>query len=69
MSDIAIIGSGFSGLSAAAVLSQKGHSVTVYEKNNELGGRARKFKAKGYTFDMGPSWYWMPDVFDKFFSS
>ena len=68
MSDIAIIGSGFSGLSAAAVLSQKGHSVTVYEKNNELGGRARQFKAKGYTFDMGPSWYWMPDVFDKFFN-
>ena len=68
MSDIAIIGSGFSGLSAAAVLSQKGHNVTVYEKNNELGGRARQFKAKGYTFDMGPSWYWMPDVFDKFFN-
>ncbi len=68
MSNIAIIGSGFSGLSAAAVLSQKGHSVTVYEKNEELGGRARQFKAKGYTFDMGPSWYWMPDVFNKFFS-
>jgi phytoene desaturase len=68
MSDIAIIGSGFSGLSAAAILSQKGHKVTVYEKNNELGGRARQFKAKGYTFDMGPSWYWMPDVFDKFFN-
>ena len=59
MSDIAIIGSGFSGLSAAAILAQKGHSVTVYEKNAELGGRARQFKAKGYTFDMGPSWYWM----------
>lgn len=68
MSDIAIIGSGFSGLSAAAILAQKGHSVTVYEKNTELGGRARQFKAKGYTFDMGPSWYWMPDVFEKFFN-
>ena len=68
MSDIAIIGSGFSGLSAAAILAQKGHSVTVYEKNTELGGRARQFKAKGYTFDMGPSWYWMPDVFERFFS-
>ena len=68
MSDIAIIGSGFSGLSAAAILAQKGHSVTVYEKNAELGGRARQFKAKGYTFDMGPSWYWMPDVFERFFN-
>lgn len=68
MSEIAIIGSGFSGLSAAAVLSHKGHNVTVYEKNTELGGRARQFNAKGYTFDMGPSWYWMPDVFDRFFS-
>ena len=68
MSDIAIIGSGFSGLSAAAILAQKGHSVTVYEKNTELGGRARQFKAKGYTFDMGPSWYWMPDVFERFFN-
>ncbi|MBM55216.1 MAG: hypothetical protein CMB32_01510 [Euryarchaeota archaeon] len=56
MSKIAIIGSGFSGLSAAAVLSKQGHIVTVYEKNDELGGRARQFKANGYTFDMGPSW-------------
>ena len=68
MSNIAIIGSGFSGLSAAAVLSKQGHAVTVYEKNDELGGRARQFKANGYTFDMGPSWYWMPDVFEKFFN-
>ena len=68
MSKIAIIGSGFSGLSAAAVLSKQGHIVTVYEKNDELGGRARQFKANGYTFDMGPSWYWMPDVFEKFFN-
>ena len=68
MSKIAIIGSGFSGLSAAAVLSKQGHAVTVYEKNQELGGRARQFKTKGYTFDMGPSWYWMPDVFEKFFN-
>ena len=68
MSEIAIIGSGFSGLSAAAVLAQKNHSVTIYDKNECLGGRARQFKVKGYTFDMGPSWYWMPDVFEKFFS-
>ncbi len=67
MNDIAIIGSGFSGLSAAAVLAKNGQKVTVYEKNEKLGGRARQFKKQGYTFDMGPSWYWMPDVFDKFF--
>ncbi len=63
-----IIGSGFSGLSAAAYLSKKGYKVEVYEKNSTLGGRARKLKYKGYTFDMGPSWYWMPDVFENFFN-
>ena len=66
--NIAIIGSGFSSLSAACYLSKSGHKVTVYEKNDSLGGRARQFKEKGFTFDMGPSWYWMPDVFDKFFN-
>ena len=60
-----IIGSGFSGLSTAAYLSKAGHQVEVFEKNESLGGRARQFKAKGYTFDMGPSWYWMPDVFER----
>ena len=65
--NIAIIGSGFSSLSAACYLVKSGHKVTVYEKNDSLGGRARQFKAKGFTFDMGPSWYWMPDVFEKFF--
>ena len=65
--NIAIIGSGFSSLSAACYLAKSGHKVTIYEKNDSLGGRARQFKAKGFTFDMGPSWYWMPDVFEKFF--
>ena len=67
MRNIAIIGSGFSGLSCAASLSQKGHQVTIFEKNKTLGGRARQFTEKGFTFDMGPSWYWMPDVFERFF--
>ena len=66
--NIAIIGSGFSSLSAACYLAKAGHNVTIYEKNDTLGGRARQFKAAGFTFDMGPSWYWMPDVFDKFFN-
>ena len=66
--NISIIGSGFSSLSAACYLAKAGHNVTVYEKNEKLGGRARQFKAKGFTFDMGPSWYWMPDVFEKFFN-
>ncbi len=69
MSKIAIIGSGFSGLSAAAYLSAAGHEVHVFEKNASIGGRARQLKTdSGYLFDMGPSWYWMPDVFEKFFS-
>lgn len=65
---IAIIGSGISGLSAAAYAAAEGHSVHVFEKNAGPGGRARQFKTEnGYTFDMGPSWYWMPDIIDNFF--
>ena len=60
---VVIIGSGFSGLSTAAYLAKAGMNVTVIEKNKEIGGRARILQAKGYTFDMGPSWYWMPDIF------
>jgi phytoene desaturase len=69
MKTIAVIGSGFSGLSAACHLAKAGYSVTVFEKNSTPGGRARKFEAQGFTFDMGPSWYWMPDVFEKFFAA
>lgn len=65
---IAIIGAGFGGLSAAAYLSRDGYDVTVFEKNDQPGGRAIVYKSKGFTFDMGPSWYMMPDVFDDFFS-
>lgn len=64
-----VIGAGFSGLSAASFLAQAGFTVKVLEKNATPGGRARKFEAEGFTFDMGPSWYWMPDVFDKYFDS
>jgi phytoene desaturase len=64
-----IIGAGFSGLSAASFLARDGFEVTVIDKNSIPGGRARKFEAEGFTFDMGRSWYWMPDVFDKFFGS
>ncbi|HCK22140.1 MAG TPA: phytoene desaturase [Bacteroidetes bacterium] len=62
-----VIGSGFSGLSAACELAHQGHQVTVVEKNESAGGRASVFRDKGFTFDMGPSWYWMPDVFEWFF--
>lgn len=65
---IAIIGSGFSSLSAAAYLAKKKFKVHVYEKNKTFGGRARQLKKQGFTFDMGPSWYWMPDVFEKYFA-
>lgn len=65
---IAIIGSGFSGLSAACYAAKDGHEVHVFEKNGTAGGRARQFKTEnGYTFDMGPSWYWMPDIIADFF--
>ena len=65
---VIIIGSGFSSLSSACYLSKRGYQVEVFEKNDSLGGRARQFKKDGFTFDMGPSWYWMPDIFEKFFN-
>ena len=65
--NICVIGSGFSGISSATYLASQGHNVYILEKNSKLGGRARQFSAKGFTFDMGPSWYWMPDVFEKYF--
>lgn len=64
---IAIIGSGFSALAAACYLSKEGNHVTVYEKNSTVGGRARQLKREGFIFDIGPTWYWMPDVFERFF--
>ncbi|MFN0214115.1 MAG: phytoene desaturase family protein [Saprospiraceae bacterium] len=68
MKKVVVIGSGFSGLAAACCLASDGFNVTVLEKNDSLGGRARQFSAKGFVFDMGPSWYWMPDVFESFFA-
>ena len=65
---ITIIGSGFSAMAASCYLAKSGHQVTVYEKNASIGGRARQLKKEGFTFDMGPSWYWMPDVFERFFA-
>lgn len=66
--NIAIIGSGFSALAASCYLAQAGNTVTIYEKNSSIGGRARQLKKEGFTFDIGPTWYWMPDVFERFFS-
>lgn len=69
MKKVAIIGAGFSGLSAAAYLAKNNFEVDVYEKNESAGGRARQIKTdNGYVFDMGPSWYWMPEVFEEFFN-
>ncbi len=63
-----VIGSGFAGLSAASFMAKAGWDVTMLEKHMQTGGRAQKFEAAGFTFDMGPSWYWMPDVFERYFS-
>lgn len=63
-----VIGSGFASLSAACYMAKAGWDVSMYEKNDSVGGRASQFKKDGFTFDMGPSWYWMPDIFDKFFA-
>ncbi len=63
-----VIGAGFSGLAAAATLAKSGYQVDVLEKNESVGGRARVFKKDGFTFDMGPSWYWMPEIMEGFFN-
>jgi phytoene desaturase len=64
---VVVVGSGFAGLSAASVLASKGYRVRLLEKNSEPGGRARVLSEAGFRFDMGPSWYWMPDVFEQYF--
>ena len=65
---ITIIGSGFSSLAASCYLAKEGYNVTILEKNSTVGGRARQSIKDGFTFDIGPTWYWMPDVFEKFFA-
>ncbi len=67
MKKVIVIGAGFAGLAAAATLAKEGYEVTVLEKNETAGGRARRWQSQGFTFDMGPSWYWMPDVFERYF--
>lgn len=66
--DVIVVGAGVSGLSAASVLSKLGKKVLVLEKHQIPGGRARKFEHEGFTFDIGPTWYWIPDVFEQYFS-
>ena len=66
--NISIIGSGFSALAASCYLAKEGYEVTIFEKNKTIGGRARQLKKDGFTFDIGPTWYWMPDVFERFFA-
>ncbi|GAA5225097.1 phytoene desaturase family protein [Membranihabitans marinus] len=66
--NIHIIGSGFSSIAAACYLAQQGCQVTILEKNDGIGGRASVYKKDGFTFDMGPTWYWMPDIFERFFA-
>ena len=67
--EIIVIGSGFAGLAAAALTAKAGHRVSLIEKNDQPGGRARVWKQDGFRFDMGPSWYWMPDVFEDFYTT
>jgi len=64
---IIVIGSGVSSLSSATYLSKYGYQVTILEKNKDFGGRVRQLKSNGFIFDLGPSFYWMPDVFEKYF--
>lgn len=65
---VIVIGAGFAGLAAATKLASEGYDVTILEKNSVAGGRARLFEQEGFVFDMGPSWYWMPDIFERYFA-
>src|SRR5689334_23683732 len=65
---VIVIGAGFSGLAASALMAKEGYNVTLLEKNDQPGGRARVWEKGGFRFDMGPSWYWMPDVFENYFA-
>jgi len=65
---IIVIGAGFGGLAVANLLARDGFSVTVIEKNSQAGGRAQVWREKGFVYDMGPSWYLMPEVFENYFS-
>ena len=65
MVKVKVIGAGYSGLSVATCLADKGFQVEIIEKHNQCGGRSRMFEAEGFKFDMGPSWYWMPEVFEN----
>ena len=65
---IHVIGSGFSSLSASCYLAKQGYQVKVLEKNTSVGGRARRLEKDDFIFDIGPTWYWMPDVFERFFA-
>ncbi|MEM9023358.1 MAG: FAD-dependent oxidoreductase, partial [Bacteroidota bacterium] len=67
MGKAVVIGAGFAGISAASCLAHRGWEVQLLEKNASPGGRARQYTTQGFTFDMGPSWYWMPDVFEQYF--
>lgn len=69
MKKVVVIGSGFAGMSAASFLAKNNYHVTVVEKHDMPGGRARKMRLQGFEFDMGPSWYWMPGVFENYFAS
>jgi phytoene desaturase len=65
---IGIIGSGIAGMAAAIELAHAGYHVEIFEKNESPGGRGRSFTEGGFTYDMGPSWYWMPEIFESFFN-
>lgn len=62
-----VIGGGVSGLASAALLAREGYAVELLEKNAALGGRAGSWQRDGFSFDTGPSWYLMPQVFEHFY--
>ena len=64
---VTVVGGGIGGLSAACYLADAGADVTVVERNSQLGGVAGRLELEGFVFDTGPSWYMMPETFERFF--
>ncbi len=66
--NISIIGAGLGGLSAACLLSARGHQVSVFEKNATAGGKMNILESKGFRFDTGPSLLTMPFMLERVFN-
>jgi diapolycopene oxygenase len=67
MRTVGIVGGGLGGLAAACVLAARGYQVTIFERNEWLGGKAAILRENGFRFDMGPTILLMPSILERIF--